>query len=286
MSDARFPDSFHGFVDYSACFPDQEVIWSVVGFLIIVGSWISVCPQYYIIVQSRSSFGLDALALTGMVFGQFVLVANVLCLGTPDFIGWLQLPFATVIGRSLTFFTAASNWLGFLPISFLALIFFDITPRELRSASQIKRERKIGPLLTILGPVLCFSVLVAYAVIGTIRGFESVAMVNLGRFCGALAAVLWSVQYFPQLWMTFKLKSSGNLSLILLGIQAPGSMITAIFMCIGQSDDWTTWLSSALLSIEQFVLLTMGIYYDCRKLKTPDSAVALVSTGSAVQPYH
>jgi uncharacterized protein with PQ loop repeat len=272
-------------VDYSACFPDQEIIWSVVGFLIFIGTWVSVCPQYYLICHTRSSFGLDVLALTGMVFGQFVLVANILCLRTPDFIGWLQLPFLTVIGRSLTFVTAIGNWLGFLPISFLALVFFDFVPRELRDSTQIKRERRINPILAIVGPSLCGVVMVVYTVIGITNGFESDAIVDLGKVCGALAAALWAVQYFPQLWMTFKLKSSGNLSLILVGIQAPGSLVTAVFMCIGQSDDWTTWLSSALLSIEQFVLLGMGIYYDCRKVKGKEETVALISTELAVQSY-
>jgi uncharacterized protein with PQ loop repeat len=277
MIDNLFQDSFHGFIDYSVCFPDQDVIWPILGFLIFAGTWISLMPQYYAIISTRSNFGLDSLAFAGMVFGQWLLVANILCLQTSDFIGWLQLPFTVFITRSLTFINAASNWLSFLPCSFMAMIFFDFVPRVVRTPTDIRRERRLSPVFTILGPTLCAISMGLYIATGILEGFESTAMASLGRIYGAMAAVLWSVQYFPQIWMTFKLKSSGNFSLILLAIQAPGSMTNAIFMGIGQSDDWTTWLSSGILSIEQFLLLAMGIYYDCCKRLKRDASLPLIT---------
>jgi uncharacterized protein with PQ loop repeat len=277
MANPVFQDSFHGFVDYSACFPDQDPIWMVLGLLLFLGTWISVIPQYYAIVHSRSNFGLNSLAIAGMVFGQWILVANVLCLQTPDFIGWLQLPFAVVIERSFTFINIASNWVSFLPCSFMALIFFDLVPRVIRTPADIKKERKLSPIFAIIGPVLCAISMVIYGAVGILEGFESDAIDTLGRIYGTIAAVFWSVQYVPQIWMTFKLKSSGNLSLIFLGIQAPGSMLNAIFMGIGQSDDWTTWLSSGILSIEQFVILAMGLYYDCCRRLKRDASLPLIS---------
>jgi hypothetical protein len=57
--------------------------------------------------------------------------------------------------RSLIFFSAAANWLSYLPISFMATIFFDFLPRDARNSVRIKRERKRSPILTILGPFAC-----------------------------------------------------------------------------------------------------------------------------------
>jgi uncharacterized protein with PQ loop repeat len=267
MTETIFQDSFHGFVDYSNCFPDQEAIWLVVGAVIFVGTWISLIPQYQLIVANRSNFGLDSIALFAMVFGQFILVANILSLRTPDFIGWLQYPFTTVIGRSMTFINAAANWLSYLPCSFLALVFFDIEPRERRDEEKIKREHFSTRLLIVVGPSICTIAMILYFGLGAATGFESSATHFLGQFYGGTAALLWVGQYLPQIWTTLKLKDGGNLSIINLLIQAPGSMINAVFMWVGQSDHWTTWVSSFLLSIEQFVLLSLVIFFRCRKAR-------------------
>jgi uncharacterized protein with PQ loop repeat len=272
MEDLGFANSFHGFVDYAACFPKQDLIWVIVGCGIVVGTWASILPQYHLIIQNRSNFGIDSIAFFAMVFGQFILVANVVCLRTTDFMGWIQYPFLHVVSRSLTFINLASNWLSYLPCTFLGLIFFDRVSRDRRSEQKIKKEWLITRLVTILGPLISALAMVIYMGMGALRGFESGHVVLLGKVYGAIAAILWSAQYLPQMWTTCKLRDPGNLSMCVLAIQAPGSMINAVFMAIGQSDDWTTWLSSFLLSIEQFVLLGMCIFFRyCWKKKQPEA---------------
>jgi uncharacterized protein with PQ loop repeat len=264
----RFPDSFHGFVDYSACFPEPDVIWLIVGCGIFIGTWGSIIPQYYLIVHNRSNFGIDSVAFCAMVFGQFILVANIICLRTADFVGWLQYPFGHVISRSLTFVNAAANWLSYLPCSFMAMIFFDQIARDLRSEDQICREWVLSRVVTVVGPLACLIATTIYVAFGVAFGFESTAIVYLGKVYGSIAAVLWAGQYLPQIWTTCRLRSPGNLSIALLAIQAPGSMVNAMFMAIGQSDDWTTWLSSFLLSIEQFIVLGLCIFFKyCKRKK-------------------
>jgi hypothetical protein len=263
-ADSGFRDSFHGFLDYSLCFPEQEVIWGVVGIGIFVGTWISIIPQYYLIVSHRSAYGLDSVTLFVMVFGQFTLVANIVALHASDFVGVFQYPFGTTIWRLWTFINASANWLSYLPCAFLSLIFFDSHPRPRRGEEQIAKEKTINLWLTIAGPIPCFILLIIHWSIGPKYGFEGKQVLLLGRVFGILAAVLWIWQYLPQIWTTCKLKSPGNLSIVNLAIQAPGSMINAIFMFVGQGDDWTTAVSSFLLSIEQFVLLIICIYFNIK----------------------
>jgi uncharacterized protein with PQ loop repeat len=263
-SETGFRSSFHGFLDYSLCFPPQDIVWRVMGLLIFLGTWISVIPQYHLIISRRSAFGLDSITLFGMVVGQFALVANIIGLQAADFTGLLQYPFARAIWRMLTFVSAASNWLSFMPCAFLSLIFFDMAARECRDAERIKRERSINRIFIIAGPVVCLVSLVVVFAIGAGYGFGSTEAVAIGKALGIIAAVLWTVQYAPQFITTCRLRGSGNLSLILLTIQAPGSMANAIFMFVGQGTDWTTAVSSFLLSIEQFLLLIICIMFDIR----------------------
>jgi hypothetical protein len=123
-----------------------------------------------------------------MVFGQFIL-ANILCLRTPDFVGSLQHPFTTVIGRSMTFINAAANWLSYLPCAFLGLISFDFEPRDLRDGQKIAREYSSTRALIIAGPSLCTVATVLYFSLGAQLGFTSTVTDFLGQFYGGTAAL-------------------------------------------------------------------------------------------------
>jgi hypothetical protein len=101
------------------------------------------------------------------------LVANIVALQAADFVGVLQYPFAHVIWRLLTFVTAASNWLSFMPCAFLSLIFFDTAPRDCRGAERIERERVINRLFVVAGPAVCVVALVLNFAIGAGYGFGS-----------------------------------------------------------------------------------------------------------------
>jgi uncharacterized protein with PQ loop repeat len=236
-------------------------VWNLVGIFIFLGTWVSIIPQYYNIISTRSAFGLDSVTLFVMVTGQYVLVGNVVALQAADFIGILQYSFGTVIWRLFTFINAAANWLSYLPCAFMSMTFFDRVPRLLRPAEQIVKEDVVNLWLTIAGPIVCLLLVVINFAMGSFYGFGSLEVLILGRVLGIIAAVLWVWQYIPQIVTTCRLRSPGNLSLILLAIQAPGSMINAIFMFVGQGNDWTTAISSFLLSLEQFLLLGICIFF-------------------------
>jgi uncharacterized protein with PQ loop repeat len=282
-SEVGFRDSFHGFVDYSFCFPESDIVWNLVGIFIFLGTRISIIPQYYNIISTRSAFGLDSVTLFVIVTGQYILVANIVALQAADFVGVLQYSFDTVIWRLFTFINAAANWLSYLPCSFLAMIFFDRRPRPLRAAEQIAKEDVVNLWLTVAGPIACLLLAVINFAMGPAYGFGASELLLLGRVLGIVAAALWAWQYIPQIITTCRLRSPGNLSLILLAIQAPGSMINAIFMFVGQGNDWTTAISSFLLSLEQFFLLGTCIFFNvkngrctCAKKEKEDQAEDLL----------
>jgi hypothetical protein len=88
-SDSVWSSSFHGFVDYSVCFPQTAIVWMVIGLGITAGTVISLFPQWRLIVLQRSSFGLSTFTIFVTSFGQFIYIVNIMCLHSAEFIGTL-----------------------------------------------------------------------------------------------------------------------------------------------------------------------------------------------------
>lgn len=79
---------------------------------------------------------------------------------------------------------------------------------------------------------------------------------------GVACAILTSVQYFPQIWTTFKLKHVGSLSIPMMMIQVPGSfvMATSLAVRLGLSG-WSTWVVYVVSGILQGCLLTEALWF-------------------------
>ena len=82
---------------------------------------------------------------------------------------------------------------------------------------------------------------------------------------GLLATVLASVQYFPQIFTTWRLKHVGSLSIPMMCIQTPGSFVWAgsLFARVGW-DGWSTWTIYVVTGILQGTVLAMGIFFELR----------------------
>jgi uncharacterized protein with PQ loop repeat len=267
-SDTGWADSFAGFMDYFKSFdPPSEVGWMVIGFSILLGTVISIFPQVHVLISHRSSYGLNSFTIFVTSFGQFILVVNILCLRTSDFIGALQYAPGHWIGRFLTFINATALWFCYLPIVFLNLVFFDRQPRPLRGSDKIQAEAYFNRMMSILTPIVALVIVAVYVIGVVLHGFGSDYVVTMGRFFGTAACFLCIAQYVPQMVTTCKLRDNGSLSIPMLCIQAPGGLVNSLFLWLGQGDDWTTWISILAAAIQQFILLGICFFYKIRKKK-------------------
>lgn len=80
---------------------------------------------------------------------------------------------------------------------------------------------------------------------------------------GIMAAILASIQYFPQIWTTFRLRHVGSLSIPMMCIQTPGSLLWAASLAarLGK-EGWSAWGIYVLTAVLQGTLLVMGIYFE------------------------
>lgn len=89
------------------------------------------------------------------------------------------------------------------------------------------------------------------------------AMQSWANFLGILAAVLASVQYFPQIYTTFRLRCVGSLSIPMMCIQTPGSLIWASSLAAREGlKGWSIWGVLLVTASLQGTLLVMAIYFE------------------------
>lgn len=104
------------------------------------------------------------------------------------------------------------------------------------------------------------------------------------NFLGISATVLASVQYFPQIYTTYRLKRVGSLSIPMMCIQTPGSFVWAGSLAarLG-SEGWSAWGVYLVTGCLQGCLLTMGIYFEVarRRSEKEDLRSRMEYNGSA-----
>lgn len=83
------------------------------------------------------------------------------------------------------------------------------------------------------------------------------------NFSGVVAAILASIQYFPQIYTTLKLRCVGSLSIPMMCIQTPGSLVWAGSLAarLG-TKGWSTWGVLIVTACLQGTLLALAIFFE------------------------
>ena len=92
---------------------------------------------------------------------------------------------------------------------------------------------------------------------------------TFGAIVGIFSMIFNSISLLPQIYKTYKSKSVGNFSILMVMIQAPGAVTYFIFMAFISHEAATTWLSYLSSAVLQFSLLALLLKYknndDARK---------------------
>lgn len=279
--------SWSGFLDYIRCYHVVKPLWILIGAVLFIGTVGSLLPQIIKIIRLRSSYGISPAFAFMTSIAQFMTVLNYFCLHNADFYGIVQSPLSRSVPRLMTFFNVFALWYCYFFVVVLLLVFFNNTPRAERLAKQIRREFKITYLMVAL---LLLSIVVLFALYicsAAANGFSSALVFNIGKVMGTLSSIISVCQYAPQFVTTCRLKDNGSLSLITLGIQAPGGTINALFMCFGQHEHWTTWLSTLISALQQWFLLFICIIFKLRnRIKSNNIDSSMVQNDSEVYEYN
>ncbi|OJJ51513.1 hypothetical protein ASPZODRAFT_148780 [Penicilliopsis zonata CBS 506.65] len=238
----------------------------VLSILILIGILISYLPQHARIISLRSSFGISPyFILLGTTSGTSAF-ANILVLpqSARDVGCCREINGLACFAGMLGIYQVSVQWLCFFIILLLFVIYF---PRATSSTSPVEPESaEDGPsyqtalivtALCILHAAIIFIISVTLAV------RHPSSLQNWANFLGVMAAVLSSIQYFPQIYTTFRLRCVGSLSIPMMCIQTPGSIVWAGSLAarLG-TEGWSAWGVYLVTACLQGTLLGMAVYFE------------------------
>ncbi|KKZ62635.1 hypothetical protein EMCG_03045 [[Emmonsia] crescens] len=231
---------------------------------ILFGILLSYLPQHYRIISRRSSFGISPyFILLGTTSGTFAF-ANIFVLprSGEDIACCKEINGLSCFAGLLGILQVGVQALCFSIILFLFVTFFPrSTPSTLtKPSSTTTPSFRIALLVT----AICILQTIATAIVVIII---VVAHSDQRQFCanlfGITAAVLSSIQYFPQIYTTFRLRRVGSLSIPMMCIQTPGSLVWAASLAarLG-TEGWSSWGVYVVTALLQGTLLIMGVYFE------------------------
>ncbi|KAJ5095504.1 hypothetical protein NUU61_004860 [Penicillium alfredii] len=251
----------------------------VLSVLIIIGILFSYLPQHFRIISLRSSFGISP---------YFVLLGTTS--GTSAFANILVFPktsqgvaccreisgpacFAGLLGVM----QVGMQWLCFFSILLLFVIYFPRATSPTDPVNSVSSSSPNEPTYRTALAVTAICLLHALATVIVSVAFalrQPTALHAWANFLGVLSAILASIQYFPQIYTTFRLRCVGSLSIPMMCIQTPGSLIWAASLAAREgAQGWSIWGVLVVTACLQGTLLVMAIYFEYFGPKSQRKAV-------------
>ncbi|KAH0569246.1 hypothetical protein GP486_000002 [Trichoglossum hirsutum] len=240
-----------------------------VSILLLIGILVSYLPQHYRIISRRSSEGISPyFVLLGTTSGTAAF-ANILILSREELRCCRTITGFECFAGSLGVAQVGMQWTCFAVILVLFVIFFPRdAPPDIRRANY--NTTPSPSFKTALGvAVICVLHAIATGAVSIyFLNFRPSRLIWWANLLGIIATILASIQYFPQLWTTFRLKHVGSLSIPMMLLQTPGSFVWAasLFARLG-IDGWSAWGIYMVTGCLQGTLLGMAIHYEIEERK-------------------
>ncbi|RAL15529.1 PQ-loop repeat-containing protein [Aspergillus homomorphus CBS 101889] len=232
----------------------------ILSILIVFGILLSYLPQHIRIISLKSSFGISPyFVLLGTTSGSSAL-ANVVSQqqSLHDMSCCKHISGLGCFSAMLGILQVGTQCLCFFLILFLFVLFF---PRNHHHNHRPNTPTYRTAL--IVAGICILHALVMLITTLTVGLHRPEALQSWSNFCGVLAALLASIQYFPQIYTTVRLRCVGSLSIPMMCIQTPGSLVWAGSLAarLGR-DGWSTWGVLIVTACLQGTLLALGVWFE------------------------
>eukprot|EP00040_Diaphanoeca_grandis_P000287 m.15001 g.15001 ORF g.15001 m.15001 type:complete len:292 (+) comp10387_c0_seq1:259-1134(+) len=276
----------------SSCFDDdvfkkETVGLVVIGTLFVIGTSLSFLPQMLKISRRRSSKGVSLLfAICAATAGSFNMTGTMLnkrkilqCCPRWGF----QLCNERALPLYLLFFQAFCT-----SVVFLLVVSF--RPRDkLRISIQddlapTKKNRSVTFAMCGFAAMIVMQIFFPCMFAFNIFGLHTNVAMDvdlLGTIFSGVASAITCVQFMPQVYTTYKLKSLGSFSAVTLIIQSLGGIGFGAYLLFGGNEPVSSFLPPVVASSFQITLLIMETYYKCTK-KNYRSSIELSSARASI----
>ncbi|WEW55104.1 hypothetical protein PRK78_000532 [Emydomyces testavorans] len=230
--------------------------------LILLGILVSYIPQHHRIISRRSSFGISP---------YFILLGTTS--GTSGLANILLLPRSAkdiACCSEISGFSCFAGLLGILQVGvqatcfaiILALFVIFFSRPDFLPTSKHPEPPSFRIALMVAAACIIHAVAAVILSVTITLAYPSARQLWANLF-GIMATILSSIQYFPQIYTTFLLRRVGSLSIPMMCIQTPGSLVWAASLAarLG-TEGWSTWGVYVVTALLQGTLLIMGIYFE------------------------
>jgi len=254
-------------VSKSECYFEPTTTNIVVGVFLILGTISSYIPQYIAIVKSKTSDGINFVMLAIALLSAFLTAINSGVLKWSQVVCCLDLNGVECLKNNLATEQLLAGLFCYVGLYVLFLMYLNTDPT--RDETRDQRRRRKTTAIVVLIAIILISVLLATlcGVLYYDAGVEGYAISIMAKVLGGTSSALMIVQWTPQIYTTWKMKSQGALSILMLLIQMPGALLVMFFQAILNSADVTTWAPYAFQFIEQLILTVMCILFNMKKKK-------------------
>ncbi|KAJ6011190.1 hypothetical protein N7451_002602 [Penicillium sp. IBT 35674x] len=239
----------------------------VLSVLIILGILVSYLPQHIRIITRRSSFGISPyFVLLGTTSGTSAF-ANILVFPktAQDVACCKEIDGLACFAGLLGVIQVGAQWLSFFFILLLFVIYFPRATSATDPAASVSSTSSGATYRTALSiTAICLFHALATLLISVVFALRQPgALPAWANFLGILSAILASIQYFPQIYTTFRLRHVGSLSIPMMCIQTPGSLVWAASLAAREgAKGWSVWGVLVVTACLQGTLLVMAIYFE------------------------
>jgi len=228
--------------------------------ILIFGTIISFIPQYINIIRKRSSEGISFIMLGIALLGNLLTAINagifkwehILC---------CENGFVPCVKNNL----ATEQLLNAVLCSFVLYVIFLMYSKAVPSkVVMIRYKRAIIFFIIVMILSVILSTLAGVLFYNFHQSGETLFMYAM--IIGSISSILTIIQWAPQIYTTWKFESPGSLSVIMLLIQMPGSLLVVFFFqAILNKASITTWAPFLFAATEQLILIIMCLIYSRKK---------------------
>ncbi|KAL3453836.1 hypothetical protein BJX65DRAFT_78554 [Aspergillus insuetus] len=235
----------------------------VLSILIVLGIVFSYLPQLIRIIRLKSSFGISPyFVLLGATSGTFAL-ANVVSQqqSLQDVACCKDVSGLSCFAGLLGILQVGMQWLSFFMMLTLFVLFF---PRGTSSAlPETSKEEPTYRTALVVAWICIVHALIMLVVTLAVGLRQPSSLQSWSNFCGVTAAILASIQYFPQIYTTLRLRCVGSLSIPMMCIQTPGALVWAGSLAarLGPKG-WSTWGILIVTAFLQGTLLVLSVFFE------------------------
>ncbi|KAI8099959.1 uncharacterized protein BX664DRAFT_290382 [Halteromyces radiatus] len=278
----------------NTCEPHHDPSSFYISLFLCIGLVVSYLPQHYRIIVNKTSEGFSAWFLLLGVVSSTSSLFNIVLLQWKAIVCCHSLSTGACFEGLMGVFQIGLQWAMFSLVFILFLLYFpENRKRQVHRPNSlhldlpstltdpISEEWKVSLVIAALClGHLALSFVISVMLLIFVGGPEDHHLTNLwAGFLGVFSMILAAMQYFPQIWKTWKRKSVGALSIPMMLLQTPGkkkkgkkktgnssvSVIgTALFvysLMVRPGTNWTAWITYMVTGILQGTLLTLCIIW-------------------------